>query len=266
MKVSSLKTFFLVLAFIYIPYVSIAWGQLGHRIVGQIAESYLTPKTKKAIIQILGNESLAMASTWADFIKSDSTFNYLNEWHYLNMPDGISKDAFKHLLANDTSANAYTKINFCVKELKKKNLTPAVKKMYLRLLIHFVGDIHQPMHLARAEDLGGNRVKLFWFGETTNLHSLWDEKLIDFQKLSYTEYASAINFTSLSQLQQWQKQPLKEWMFESYLISREIYSEIKQPEPKLSYRYNFDHIQQLNDRLLKGGVRLAGMLNEIFGK
>ncbi|HEY9361777.1 MAG TPA: S1/P1 nuclease, partial [Chitinophagaceae bacterium] len=68
------------------------------------------------------------------------------------------------------------------------------------------------------------------------------------------------------QLRQWQKQPLSEWLFESYQISQQLYNELDKPEPRLSYRYNFDHIQTVNDRLLKGGVRLAGLLNEIFNK
>jgi hypothetical protein len=265
MKLRSLKACVIIFGLLF-PVTSMAWGVLGHRIVGQVAESYLTPKAKIAIRQILGNESLAMASNWGDFIKSDTSYKYLNEWHYLNLEDGLNHEAFMNYLAHDTAADAYTKINFLVKELKKKNLSLTKKKMYLRLLIHFVGDVHQPMHVSRAEDLGGNKIKLFWFNEPNNLHRLWDETLVNFQQLSYTEYAASINFTTPVQLRQWQKQPVAEWMFESYVISQKLYNEFDRPEPRLSYRYNFDHIQTLNERLLKGGVRLAGLLNEVFGK
>ena len=265
MKLHSLKAFVTICGLLF-SFTSMAWGVLGHRIVGQVAESYLTPKAKIAIRQILGHESLAMASNWGDFIKSDTNYKYLNEWHYLNLEDGLNHEAFMNYLAHDTNADAYTKINFLVKELKKKNLPLTKKKMYLRLLIHFVGDVHQPMHVSRAEDLGGNKIKLFWFNEANNLHRLWDETLINFQQLSYTEYAASINFTTPVQLRQWQKQPLSEWLFESYQISQQLYNELDKPEPRLSYRYNFDHIQTVNDRLLKGGVRLAGLLNEIFSK
>ncbi|MES1219507.1 MAG: S1/P1 nuclease, partial [Bacteroidota bacterium] len=171
-------------------------GQTGHRVVGAIAETYLTPKARAAVKAILGNETMAMTSNWADFIKSDSTFNYLSPWHYINFNQGLSKDEFNNLLKNDTAINAYNKINFIVKELKKKQLPSDKKLLYLRLLIHIVGDIHQPLHVGQLGDQGGNRVKVLWFGEATNLHSVWDEKMIESQKLSYTEYRNAINHTT----------------------------------------------------------------------
>lgn len=245
---------------------AMAWGMIGHRIVGAIAETYLSAKAKKEIQRILGTESLAMASNWGDFIKSDSAYDYLETWHYANLPDGLNFKQLKTKLENDTAANAYNKINFLSKELKNKQLPLDKQRMYLRLLIHFVGDIHQPMHTARAEDLGGNRIRVMWFRDSTNLHRLWDEQLIDHQKLSYTEYAKAINYTTQSQRSAWQKQPMTEWFFESYQISRQLYNEIKQPHQRLSYRYAYDHVAILNRQLLKGGVHLAGLLNEIFGK
>ena len=138
--------------------------------------------------------------------------------------------------------------------------------MYLRLLIHIVGDVHQPLHVSEEGDAGGNDIKVTWFGTPSNLHRLWDEQLIDDQKLSYTEYTKAINFSTAAQRKVWQSQPISQWLFESYTISVQLHNEITSQNPKLSYRYNFDHIYTLNDQLLKGGVRLAGVLNDIFGK
>jgi hypothetical protein len=252
-----------VLLCFFIP--SMAWGPTGHRIVGLIAESYLTPKAKIAINEILGTESLAMASNWADFIKSDSTFSYLSPWHYININSGLNYNDFKTLLQKDTATDAYTRLDFLVKELKNKQLPATKKLMYLRLLIHIAGDIHQPLHVGRAEDLGGNRIRVLWFSDSTNLHSVWDDKLIEFQKLSYTEYANAINHTQKKQRLAWQKQPMSEWFFESYQIAGNLYDEIARPYQKLSFRYNFDHVEEMNQQLLKAGVRLAGLLNEIFG-
>jgi len=243
---------------------AMAWGITGHRIVGAIAESYLSAKAKKEIQRILGTESVAMASNWADFIKSDSAYDYLYNWHFANMPDGLNFEQVKEKLENDTAANAYNKINFISRELKNKQLTIDKQRMYLRLLIHFVGDIHQPMHVGRLEDLGGNRIRVMWFRDSSNLHRLWDEQLVDFQKLSYTEYVKTINYTTSSQRLAWQKQPMAQWFFESYQLSRQLYNEIKQPYQRLSYRYDYDHVAILNRQLLKGGVHLAGMLNEIF--
>ena len=250
--------------FFYVPLASNAWGTLGHRIVGQIADSYLTPSAKKEIAKILGYESLAMATNWADFIKSDSTMTYLSSWHYVDVDGGKTYDEFQAYLKNDTATDAYTKLNFLIKELKNKQLPKDKKAMYLKLLIHIVGDIHQPLHVGRPADLGGNKISVTWFGSPTNLHSVWDARLIDFQQLSYTEYAIAINHTTPAQRITLQKQPLNDWIYQTYLVADKVYSDIK-PDEKLGYVYNYKFIDILNGQLLIGGVHLAGLLNNIFG-
>ena len=241
------------------------WSQIGHRVVGEIANSHLTCRAKKRIKRLLGNESIAISSNFADFIKSDSTMNYLDPWHYINVKGGMNYTEFAAYLQRDSAVDAFTKINYLIAELKNKKTPIDKKQFYLRLLIHIVGDIHQPMHVSHKEDLGGNKINVLWFGEATNLHAVWDEKLITYQKLSYTEYTTSINFTNKTQRQAWQQQPMQEWLFESYQIADKLYAGITQPNQKLSFRYNYDNIEILNLQLLKGGVRLAGLLNEIFG-
>jgi S1/P1 Nuclease len=241
------------------------WGVTGHRVVGEIANAHLCRKAKNNIRAILGNESIAISSNWADFIKSDSTLKYLDPWHYINVKSGLNYSEFEAYLKKDTLTDAYTRINFLITELKNKQLPLDKQQFYLRLLIHIVGDIHQPMHTGRAEDLGGNRVKVLWFNEPTNLHSVWDDKIIEFQRLSYTEYTKNINHTTKAQRKEWQQQPMSLWLFESYQYADKIYGGITQPDQKLSYRYNYDYISIVNQQLLKGGVRLAGLLNDIFG-
>lgn len=254
-----------LLGFLFsLPFLSFCWGVLGHRITGGIAESYLTPKAKIEIQKILGNETIALASNWGDFIKSDSTYDSLYSWHFINLDSGLTRKQVQAYLDNDTATNVYTKTKFLVKELKKKQLSLERKRIYLKLLIHFVGDIHQPLHVARKVDFGANRVRVQWFNNATNLHAVWDESLVNFQQLSYTEYIRAINFTTPQQKLTWQKQPVSEWIIESYQITGKLYDEIKQPNQRLGYDYNFAHIETVNERLLKGGIRLAGLLNEIF--
>ncbi len=244
---------------------ALSWGVLGHRITGGIAENYLTPKAKIEIQKILGNETIALASNWGDFIKSDSTYDSLYNWHFINLDSGLSKNQVQAYLDRDTATDVYTKTKFLVRELKKKQLSMDKKRMYLRLLIHFVGDIHQPLHVARKVDFGANRIRVQWFGDAVNLHAVWDERLVEFQQLSYTEYIRAINFTTQQQRLAWQKQPISDWIIESYQITEKLYAGIKEANQRLGYDYNFTHIQTVNERLLKGGVRLAGLLNDIFG-
>lgn len=263
MIINRIKKTLLLGLFLYLPFCSMAWGVLGHRIVGQIADSYLTKHTKREIYKILGNESIAMTSNWPDFIKSDPAFDYLDTWHYINLKAGLSEEFVKNYLATDTVTDAYTKINWLTVQLKNKDLEQDKKILYLRLLVHIVGDIHQPMHVGRFEDRGGNSIKLLWFNAPTNLHSVWDSKLIDFQQLSYTEYAAAINYTTKQQRAAWQTEPVSDWVWQSYEYAQKIYADTK-PDDKLSYEYNFKYIGIVNQRLLQGGVHLAGLLNEIF--
>jgi hypothetical protein len=259
-----LKKLLLVIAVFYLPLQSMAWGTQGHRICGQIANNYLTPKARKAIEAILGNESIAMASNWADFIKSDPAFSYLSSWHYIDFDKAYSYPEMVDFLNHDTNTDAYTKLNFLIGELKKPDLSKENKLLYLRMLIHIIEDVHQPMHTAHADDKGGNDFKVNWFSTSTNLHSVWDSQLIDFQQLSYTEYATWINHSTLAQRAAWQKEPISQWLFESNQIAEKLYTEIK-PGDTLNYKYNFTHIEIVNQQLLKAGIRLAGVLNAIFG-
>jgi hypothetical protein len=249
----------------YMPMKAAAWGMTGHRVVGEVAASYLSSKARKGVQKILGTESMAMASNWTDFIKSDSTYNYMGSWHYVNLPGDLNKQGVYQFLNAEKLPNVYSQVNAMVALLKNKQSTAEQQKMALRVLIHLVGDLHQPMHTARKEDLGGNKVYLTWFGERSNLHKVWDESVVDYQQLSYTEYATAINHPTKEQLKAWRAASLQDYVFESYMICNEIYTNIK-PDQKLGYRYNFEYIDTINEQLLKGGVRLAKIINDIYGK
>lgn len=248
----------------YLPNQANAWGPIGHRVVGEIADSYLNVKTRKAVQNILGYETLAMCANWGDFIKSDSTYNYMYNWHFVNLPSGLTKDGIYTFLDDEKSPNLYNKIPDLIAVLKKTSSTASEKKLALRMLVHMMGDMVQPMHVGHKEDMGGNRVSVLWFNQKSNLHRVWDEQLIEYQQLSYTEFAKAINHPSAIQFSNWQNTSLKDCIYESYLVANRIY-ETTSPDSKLSYKYNFEWVDTLNEQLLKGGVRLAKMLNDIYG-
>lgn len=258
------RKIFLSLLVISLPFFAMPWGMMGHRIVGQIAESYLSPKAKAEVKKILGDSSMAIWSNWADFIKSDHAYDSLEKWHYVDLDSGLTKTGAIAALENDAEANLYTKTKFTIQQLKKKQTPLVQKKFYLKLLIHFVGDIHQPLHVGRKNTAGGNKIKVQWFNNQSNLHAVWDESLINYQQLSYKDYAEVINHTTSAQKKAWQNGSIAEWMAESYLLSERLLSEIKDENPKLGYLYNYDHVKIVNEQLVKGGVRLAGLLNDIF--
>jgi hypothetical protein len=245
------------------PLLCFGWGLHGHRVIGRIAELHLAPAAKAEIRKLLVNESIAMASNWADLIKSDRTYDYLGPWHYVNLPPGLNRKGFDSFLAQDTATNLYNRINFLIRELKSRNASRENKIFYLKLLIHLVGDVHQPMHTGRRPDRGGNGIRVYWFNEATNLHRVWDEHLIEFQQLSYTEYADAINFASNAEISTLQRQKPADWFFESYQLAERLYADIK-PNDKLGYPFNYKYSTPMNQQLLRGGIRLAGLLNEVF--
>ncbi len=249
---------------LYLPHFCFAWGTEGHRVCGEIASRHLTKKAQLTIASILGDETIAMASNWADFIKADTVYNYLSRWHYIDLPDSINYASLQSFLKEDTATDAYTKINFLSSQLKNKQLSKDKKVMYLKLLIHIVEDVHQPLHTIGTEQ-GGNGIKVAWFNEASNLHRVWDTDLINFQQLSYTEYANAIDHAKVQQIKTWQQQPVSQWLFDSYLIGENLVKEITQSNQKLSYLYNYNHLDTLNEQLLKGGIHLAKVLNDIFG-
>ena len=242
-----------------------AWGTQGHRICGQIADSYLTPKARAAIKAILGHESLAMTSNWPDFIKSDPNYAYLSSWHYIDLDKEYTFPELQAYLDQDTKIDAYTRLNYLISELKKKDLGKEAKLLDLRMLVHIIEDLHQPLHVGHTDDKGGNDIKVTWFNNPTNLHSIWDSQLVDFQQLSYTEYTNWINHTTEEERAEWQRAPISQWIFESGQIANKLYAETKNGDALNGYKYNFDHIAIVNWQLLKAGVRLAGVLNDIFG-
>jgi hypothetical protein len=250
---------------ILLPMASFAWGPNGHRIVAEIAWLHLTPQARKAVTNILGKQSMAMVANWPDFIKSDTTHQYdhTNQWHYLDFPANIDRARFDQLLAEATGENLYTEAQALIKQLKDRSVAKEKQVFALTFLIHLMGDLHQPLHVGRDEDLGGNKINVTWFNTPSNLHKVWDEQLIDYQQLSYTEYTKALDIATPAAIKAMQQGTIADWMFDSHQLSDRIYA-YTQPDSKLSYRYNYVFVKDLNQQLLKGGVRLAAILNGIF--
>jgi hypothetical protein len=257
------RKFVLVTVTLFVCYTAFSWGITGHRVIGEIAQQHLSKKAKKELSKIIGKESLAWWANWPDFIKSDSTWDHASKWHYVNLPAHLSKDAFIDGLKKQPGENLYTQIKAMMTQLADESLPKEQRQIAFRFLVHFVGDLHQPLHVGRAEDQGGNRITVYWFDKKTNLHSLWDSGIVDFQGYSYSEYARLLNIADKAQVQQWQTTSLEEWFYESNQLADTIYASAA-PEAKLGYRYNFLFQKTLDEQLLKGGVRLAALLNETF--
>ena len=235
------------------------WGKNGHRATGKIAEQHLTRKAKKCINKLLKGQSLAFVSTYADEIKSDRAYNKYYSWHYVNMK--LDEDYAES--EKNPRGDLVTGINKCIAVLKDKNSTEEDKAFYLKMLVHFIGDLHQPFHIGRKEDKGGNTIQVQWFGRGTNLHRVWDENMIDAWDMSYIELAANADDLSKAQIKAIEKGTVIEWVDEVHELTNKLYSSVKVGE-NLRYRYSYEHFGTVREQLQKGGIRLAKVLNDIF--
>ena len=235
------------------------WGQNGHRATGKIAENHLKKKAKKKIDKLLNGQSLAFVSTYADEIKSDRAFSKYYSWHYINM----DLDETYATTAKNPTGDLVTGINKCIEVLKDDTSSFEDKSFHLKMLVHFVGDLHQPMHIGQREDKGGNTIQVQWFGQGTNLHSVWDTKMIEEWNMSYLELADNAKDLSKKQIEAIEAGTLVEWVDDIHQLTNKIYKSVKVGE-NLRYRYSYDHFGIVRDQLQIGGIRLAKILNDIF--
>ncbi len=248
--------------FIFICNFAFGWGGKGHDIVAEIATRHLTPKAKKEINRIFEGRSLVFYSVLMDDIRYDDEYKYTATWHYVNLNEGE-----EYSVENaDPNGDVYTAVELIIDKLEDyKNLSEKEQKFYLAALVHFVGDLHCPMHAGRRDDKGGNLTNVFWFGRSTNLHSVWDSAFIErVRPWSYSEWADNIDYQAPKYIfsKYCQSEP-SVWLEETVDAASEVYDAYT-PGVKYSYDYMGDFFPLLEEQLLKAGYRLASVLNSVF--
>ncbi len=246
-----------------------AWGPNGHRIVAHIAESRLKEPVKREIVRLIGPVPLALISTWADEIKSDPAWRHASPWHYINVPP----DQVIETARRSSRGDVIEAIDRFEGILGDRNANRQDQAEALKFLVHLVADVHQPLHVGYASDRGGNDVRVRWFGRSTNLHAVWDEHLIEEQRLSYTEFVAFIDQRVLMRRAEstgWRVKGSSaiHWARESRQLLPEVYDfggdSSKNEAPYLGYKYVSRHTETVRLRLLVAGYRLAYLLNDIF--
>jgi hypothetical protein len=237
------------------------WGQIGHRATGLIAQNLLSPEAQREIERVLEGNSLAEVSTWMDEVRSDPSFDYMGPWHYVTIPPSKTYETAEKAEGGDV----LWALDKVVGELKAGGLSPEHEAINLKVLVHLIGDLHQPLHVGNGTDRGGNDVRLEWFGERSNLHRVWDSEMINSKQLSFTELADFID-DGLDEtvIEEWQSTHWYDWAMESQSLLDQVYD---LPENgRLSYEYMFKNFDAVQLRLLQAGVRMAGVINDIYGE
>ena len=253
-----------------------AWGPVGHRITAQIAQDNVSGQTRARIAQILGHEELPEAATWPDEQRSNpdafwQTTSY--PWHFVTIPVGQAPEHLEHPSEGDaeTALESFTAV------LRDPAASPEDKARALRFVVHIVGDLHQPLHVGKPGDRGGNDVKVKWFDDPVvqNLHWVWDEGMIRRQELSFSEYAARLEarMTAEQVVAWWNVEP-DTWMAESAALRDRIYPAPSErdgagtPEAPfvMRYWYPYEWTPEMELRLQQSGIRTAAYLDWVFAR
>ena len=253
-----------------------AWGPVGHRITAQIAQDNVSGQTRARIAQILGHEELPEAATWPDEQRSNpdafwQTTSY--PWHFVTIPVGQAPEHLEHPSEGDaeTALESFTAV------LRDPAASPEDKSRALRFVVHIVGDLHQPLHVGKPGDRGGNDVKVKWFDDPVvqNLHWVWDEGMIRRQELSFSEYAARLEarMTAEQVVVWWNVEP-DAWMAESAALRDRIYPTPSErdgagtPEAPfvMRYWYPYEWTPEMELRLQQSGIRIAAYLDWVFAR
>lgn len=235
------------------------WGQIGHYVTGEIAERHLNDLAKARVNHILKDKSMAMATVWMDDIRSDDSYDF-DTWHYVTIPNGQEYDKS----IQEEEGDIIWALEKLISELKTGNLPEEEEREKLMLVMHMIGDIHQPLHVGTGDDRGGNDVCLQWFGDNANLHWVWDSGIIESFQLSYTEFAEELDSATPEQIDEWQNASVREWAYESMEYRDEVYD--LPDNMRIGYEYRYFKKDIVYKRLLQAGIRMAGVLNDIYGE
>lgn len=282
-----MRTLFrLVLALtITLPTPAFAWWEYGHQTVATIATERLTPKTKRAVARLIAQSAvletpecpirnLEDASVWPDCIKKlGDRFSYAEYWHYQDIP--ICKP-FDIKAECPNGQCVTTQIPRMARMLKDQKLPVRERVQALAFLVHLVGDMHQPLHIADTGDAGGNRTRVAYGAKAPdrmNLHRVWDGELAERAISTPPGDAKGLMSEISSETRaEWAKGNVTDWARESWQLSRDtVYGKLPvktnvceaKPEGRilLGTDYVASGVPVVREAVVKAGLRLAVMLN-----
>lgn len=262
MKISSSSSVqaLLLLGVLLLPQNAQAWGPKGHDVVCAVAERHLSCKARKHIDRILDGKSIVYWANWMDNASHQSEYAYTKTWHYKNVDAG---ESFEDAQIND-KGDVLVAVQEQIEKLRSGSLSKEEQALSLKMLVHLMGDLHCPLHIGHKSDLGGNKWQVQYFGRGSNLHSVWDSGVVDSaHKWTYSEWVEQIDRAGRKQRESVVAGTPADWARETYEVCGAVY-EGAPVGSKLSYDYVAEWAPVVEDQLLKGGLRLAKVLNDIF--
>lgn len=257
---------FLLLLLLIVPLPAYAWGPEGHEIIARIAADNLSPAAHLRISQLLGGDAPALMvldSNWADEVRADRPET--TNWHFVNIEVGSKGYNPRRDCARDDCVVA--QIARDIATLRDPRTPHGAKLDALRFLIHFVGDLHQPLHAADRHDKGGNNLVVLLGKKRTNLHHVWDEELVEALGPDVNQVAGGIEagLTPQDKAKLASGTPA-DWANESFAVAgKEIYARLPPRGPvRLPRDYANRERNAVRLQLARAGLRLAMLLNQIY--
>ena len=231
-----------------------AWGLEGHALIARIAEAQLTPEARARVLEILGpGKTMESVASWADEVRRSRPES--GPWHYVDIPLNAP-----HLdLARDCAKEGCVVVE--IAELRRLVHDPATppdkRREALMFLIHFIGDMHQPLHCVDNHDRGGNTVQVQFFGRRSNLHSVWDSGLLT--RLGTEEQLyPALARESAAHARKYAKGAVPKWAEESHAAARKmVYGKL--PKTASGTQVTIDAAyEKAADPVIRRQIELAG--------
>lgn len=250
----------IIFSLVFTVLQAFGWSQKGHDTVAFIAENHLTKAAADSVATLLDGRSPVYWANWLDNASHTPEYAYTKTWHYKNIDAGTDyADA-----PLNPAGDVVTAIREQIHILSDEKATRDQKVLALKILIHTVGDMHQPMHMGHATDLGGNRTKLKYFNRDKNLHSIWDTDLLESShRWSYTEWQQQLDRLDDAEEAIVVQGDVDDWGRETIAITRDVYN-FFQPGLNVSYNQIAYWAPTIEQQLLRGGLRLAHLLNGIY--
>lgn len=257
---SSPSAALLFLGLLFLPQSAFSWGQKGHDVVCAVAEQHLSNKARKHIDHILDGKSIVYWANWMDNASHKSEYAYTKTWHFKNVD---ASESFEDAPINE-KGDVLLAVQEQIEKLENGFLSKEEQALSLKMLVHFMGDLHCPLHIGHKSDLGGNKWQVQYFGRGSNLHSVWDSGVVESaHNWTYSEWVEQIDRVNARQCAAIVAGTPADWALETYEVCRAVYDGTPVGS-KLSYDYVAEWAPVVEDQLLKGGLRLAKVLNDIF--